>query len=286
MTVGRLMTESDVSPDKRRTRFFVQGGILALLIVGIYHETFVSLWRVWEHNPNYSHGFLIPGVTAVLIWLKRKALREEAIRPSALGLPIVAMGIVLQMAGLRGDIVIFQGNSLLLVLFGLVLHFAGTGWFRQMAFPIFYLAFMNPFPPIFQNEVSFRLKQLAAAGAATVSGWLGILIQRDGMSLFLPTGVMRIENACSGMQSLISLMALGALFAYFARGDIVRRVLLFLASIPIAVIVNIIRISALCIVGNAAGVEVATGLFHDVSGFVLFGVGFVLLSGTRRLLRC
>ncbi len=286
MTVRAAVAGSDAGSSRRRLRVLIQGVVLALMIVAIYHRTLAALWRVWMHNPNYSHGVLIPAVSLVLLWLKRQTLRGLEVQPSGLGLPLVFLGILIHLAGLRGDIVILQGNSLIVVLLGLVLHFGGKRWLRQVAFPVCYLVFMNPFLPVFQNQVSFRLKQLAAGGAATVSGWLGILIQRDGMSLFLPTGAMRIENACSGMQSLISLMALGALFAYFARCGAARRVLLFLASIPIALVVNIIRISALCVVGNTSGIEVATGLFHDASGFVLFGVGFLLLVGTRRLLRC
>jgi exosortase len=116
------------------------------------------------------------------------------------------------------------------------------------------------------------------------------------MSLYLPSWTdgavgaapraLRIENACSGMQSLISLMAMGALFAYLADAGPVRRVALFLASIPIALFVNVIRIAALCVVGNAVSIEAASGLFHDVSGFVLFGVALGMLVGVRRTLRC
>jgi exosortase len=130
------------------------------------------------------------------------------------------------------------------------------------------------------------LKQLAASGAVVVSNALGMLVERDGMSLFLPTGVLRIENACSGMQSLISLLALGALFAYLAHGSFVKRTLLFLAAVPIALAVNVLRISALCVVGSATTIETASGFFHDASGFVLFGLGFGLLLLTRRILRC
>jgi exosortase len=265
---------------------WIRMAVLLALGIVIYRQTLVTLWDVWMNNPSYSHGVLVPLVSGFLIWLRRRELRETVAHPSWLGIPVIGLALVVQLAGLRGDVLILQGNSLVLLLAGLVLHFGGWGWARIMAFPVGYLVFMVPFLPIFESQVSFRLKQLAASGAVSVSSFLGVLIQRDGMSLYLPTGSMRIENACSGMQSLISLLSLGALFAYMAHGGPIRRGLLFLSAIPIAVLVNVIRITGLCVVGTAVSVEAATGLFHDVSGFVLFGLGFVLLVGMRRVLRC
>lgn len=269
--------------------------VLGALFVLVYHGTFATLWRTWMNNPSYSHGVLIPVISGVLVWMKRKQLAATPISPSTIGLPVIAAALLLQLAGLRGDVLIFQGDSLILLAAGLTLHFLGWRWMKALAFPIAFLVFMVPFLPIFESQVSFRLKQLAATGAVEVSDWLGVLVRRDGMSLYLPSwgdGVeaapraLRIENACSGMQSLISLMAMGSLFAYFANADPVRRVSLFLASIPIALVVNVIRIAALCIVANAVSVEAASGAFHDVSGFVLFGVALVMLMGVQRVMRC
>jgi len=265
---------------------WVRAAILLVLGGIIYRTTLITLWDVWMNNPSYSHGVLVPLVSGFLIWLRRAELARTTPRPSWIGTPVIVVALLVQMAGLRGDVLILQGNSLILLLGGLVLHFGGWGWARVLWFPVGYLVFMVPFLPIFESQVSFRLKQLAASGAMWLADLVGVLIRRDGMSLYLSTGSMRIENACSGMQSLISLLSLGALFAYMASGGPFRRVVLFLTAVPIAVFVNVLRITGLCIVGTAISVEAATGLFHDVSGFVLFGLGFVMLLGTRRLLRC
>jgi exosortase len=305
MTLNRASTDPRRGPgtsgvSARRTlspRTLAWPLILAALFLVVYHTTFAALWRTWMNNPSYSHGVLIPPISAVLVWMRRHELARLPAAPSVLGLPLIGAALLLQLAGLRGDVLIFQGDSLILLLAGFTLHFLGWRWLRTLAFPIAFLVFMVPFLPIFESQVSFRLKQLAASGAVHVSGWLGVLVQRDGMSLYLPgwagealaTGgprALRIENACSGMQSLISLMAMGALFAHLARGKAWRRGALFLASIPIALFVNVLRISALCVVGNATSVETASGLFHDVSGFALFGVALVILLGVRRTLRC
>lgn len=304
MSVPHADVRAGLAPERREgstdrlgvsPRRWVWIAVLSALFLLVYHGTLATLWRTWMNNASYSHGVLIPAISAVLVWMRRKRLAATPVAPSALGLPLVACALLLQLAGLRGDVLIFQGDSLILLLAALTLHFLGWAWLRQLAFPIGFLLFMVPFLPIFESQVSFRLKQLAASGAVEVSDWLGVLVRRDGMSLYLPAWgdgpdtaprALRIENACSGMQSLISLMAMGALFAYFANAAPLRRVSLFLASIPIALVVNVIRIAALCVVANAASVEVASGIFHDISGFVLFGVALGMLMGVQRLLRC
>jgi exosortase len=286
MSVGGTGAHAAVSSLRGSSRRWLQMTVLVLLTGIIYRGTFATLWRVWMDNPSYSHGVLIPPVAAALVWVERKTLATLRPSPSILGLPLVGLALLVQLAGIRGDVLILQGDSFILLLLGLILHFGGWPFLRRLAFPVGYLVFMVPFLPVFESQVSFRLKQLAASGAVVVSNLLGVLVARDGMSIYLPTGVMRIENACSGMQSLISLLALGALFSYLAHGSWAKRALLFLAAVPIALAVNVLRISALCVVGSASSVERATGLFHDVSGFVLFGLGFALLLLTRRLLRC
>ena len=106
------------------------------------------------------------------------------------------------------------------------------------------------------------------------------------MNLLLPTGVLAVENACSGLRSLIALIALGALFAYLSRRLLWRRVLLFALALPIAVAANLVRISALCVYAGLAGVEQAAGMFHTVGGYVLFALAFVMLGICKKVLRC
>jgi exosortase len=260
--------------------------VLALLGVAVYHPTLRVLWDVWMNNPSYSHGVLIPVVSAVLAWMNRAKLAAIPRQPSVLGVVVIVGALALQLAGLRGDVVILQGDSLIAVLVGLCLAFFGWRTLQTLWFSFAYLLFMVPFLPIWQNLVSFRLKQVAAAGAMEFASLLGIMIRRDGMLLHLPTGTLRIENACSGMQSLIALLALGAVFAYLAKGAPWKRIIVFLTAIPIAVFANTVRISALCVVGTMSSTETASGFFHDASGYALFLIGLGMLDITRRALRC
>lgn len=268
----------------------VRVAALVLAIAGFiaaYGGTLRMLWRVWMHNPNYSHGFLIPPVTLWLLWRQRRAIRAAwNERGSLYGMIVLAPALVLQILGLRGDVTTIQGASLILALGGTIWMLFGGAVMRRAAFPLAFLFFMIPTLPWFINVASFKLKLIAAQSAVAVSQAMGITVQREGVNMIFPGGALSVENACSGLRSLIALLALGALFAYLARGAVWKRVLLFVLALPIAVVANAVRITALCIYASVGSVQGAAGIFHDVGGYALFGVAFLLLVASRRVLRC
>jgi len=260
--------------------------VAALCLIPAYAKTFSVLARTWAHNPNYSHGFLIPLVTAVLIWRLRQTLAATPARPTFQGLPLVLVAILLQIAGVRGDVTMFQAYSFILLLAGLVWTWFGYRMLRVLAFPLLFLVFMAPTFPFFINQVSFRLKTVAAFGSVRLAQAMGVAVTRQGMDLYFPTGAMTIEGACSGLNSLIALMALGSLFAYLGTGSMTRRWVLFLLSVPVALAANIVRITSLCVYAALTDTTRATGLFHDIGRYVLFGVALITLAGCKKALRC
>jgi len=267
-------------------QWILPGAVLLLALALAYSGTFRTLWRTWSHNPNYSHGFLIPPVSLFLVWLMRKRLATMPARPSWLGLLLVVPSILLHVAGIRGDVTMFQAHSFIFLVAGLIWCWFGWGILRAVAFPVAFLGFMAPTFPVFINQVSFRLKTVAAFGSVELAQALGVSVSRVGMDLYFPSGIMTIEGACSGLNSLIALMALGALFAWFGTGPIWRRVLLFLFSVPVALAANIARITSLAVYAALTTTDRATGLFHDIGGFVLFGAALIGLGLTKRILRC
>ncbi len=179
-----------------------------------------------------------------------------------------------------------QGYSLVLLLFGLSLFFHGGRATRTVWFPLGYLVLMLPMPPYMMNVIAFRLKVFAARAGSGIAVKLGIPLARSGMTIHIPAGSLRIADPCSGLRSLIALVALGALFAYLTRGNAWKRVVLFAAAVPLAVLANVIRISVLCVVANVWGIDAALGFFHDFSGLLLFMIAFVGLVTVRKLLKC
>jgi len=255
------------------------------LAIAVYHDMFATLWRTWGDNPNYSHGYLIPPVTALLLLRVRKEFAGARGRGSVLGLVVIVAALAGHLLSIRAGVFMTQGYSFVLLLLGCVVFLFGTGAFKLTWFPIGYLVFMLPMPPIFIDEASFRLKVFAAKAGSAIAHRLGIPLARTGMTIHLPAGSLRIADPCSGLRSLIALVAHGALFAYLTEGPLWKRVVLFLCAIPLAVLANIVRISVLCAVANAAGIDAALGFFHDFSGLLLFVIALVGLAVVRKLLR-
>lgn len=268
----------------RPARVVLLAAPLLLLLVWVYANVVRGLWTVWTTNDNYSHGPIVPLVSLVLVFARRRRLAALPIRGSWLGVPLVALGCALQVVGLRSDVFTLQGWSLLVVLFGLSLALLGRAWTRALAFPLGFLVFMLTFPPVVVNQLSFALKEVTVRFAQRVAEALGASMLRDGMTLYLAGGELHVENPCSGLRSLIALLATGALFAHLQRGGRLRRVVLFLAAVPVAMLANGIRITALILVGHYVGVREAGGLVHDVSGYLLYAIALGALFLVRRWL--
>lgn len=261
-----------------------QGVLLLALLAFVYHHTVVELWHVWTTNDNYSHGPLVPLVTLILLWRLRGALAATPVRPDARGLVLVAAGCLMQVVGVRGDVFALQGYSILVVLFGLVLTACGGPVTRRVAFPLGYLVFMLTFPPILMNQLSFALKEWTVRASTHLAEALGVTLQRVGMTIYLITGEMRIENPCSGLRSLLALLAIGALFAYLQPGSWWRRATLLAAAVPIAMLGNTLRTTLLIVVGHYRDVKFATGAFHDATGYLVYAVALAGLFAVRAAL--
>lgn len=258
--------------------------VLVGLFALIHARTLHALWSVWTTNDNYSHGPLVPLVSAAMVWRRRRALAEAPRRPDAWGLALLAAGCALEVLGVRADVLTIQGWALLLMLFGLALAFLGRAPTRVLAFPLAFLAFMLTFPPVVVNQMSFALKEIAMRASAWAAEHLGANFQRSGMILHLETGVLRVENPCSGLRSLLALLATGAAFAYFQPGAWWRRGLMVALAVPLALAANAVRLTLLILVGNYVSVEAATGRFHDVTGYLVYVLALAGLMAARALL--
>jgi len=257
--------------------------LLGLVALG-WHRTLTTLWETWSTNDNYSHGPLVPATSLVLVWLRRDRLRALAVRPAPWGLALVGLGCLMQAVGVRADVFAMQAWALLPLLFGLSLAFLGVPVTRMLAFPLGYLGFMLTFPPVVMNTLSFALKEISVSLSVGGAKALGVPLMRDGMSILLATGELRVENPCSGLRSLLALLATGTLFAYFQRGGALRRATVLLSALPIAILGNAVRLLLVIFAAERRGVVWASGTFHDLTGYVVYAVALAALLGLRSLL--
>lgn len=268
----------------RPPRAAAGAALLALLFLAVHARTLAELMRVWSTNDNYSHGPLVPVAAAFLAWRRRGDLAALPVRPAAGGLALVAAGCALEILGLRADVFALQGWSIVVLIAGLVLTFYGWPIARALAFPILFLGFMLPFPPFVVNPLSYALKEVTVRLSTAWAETLGAQLQRSGMTLYLTSGELRMENPCSGLRSLVALLATGALFAHLQPGGRWRRAVMLLAAVPIAMLGNAVRTTSLILVAHYAGVEAVPGLFHDLSGVLVYGVALAAMLALRAAL--
>ena len=259
--------------------------IAAIAFFLTYLPTLIWMWDRWfARDSYYSHGILIPFVVGFLIWQKKEELKKIKSEKSVWGMRLIIAGVVIHIISSVFRIYFSSGFSMLIVLVGLILYFYGEKIFSKILFPIAFLFFMVPVPMVVIADISFKMKILAAQLATLILNNIRIPAIRDGSLIKMQHTYVVVEDVCSGLRSLISLMALGSIFAYWMTSKMVKKILLFLSTIPIAIITNVCRIVFLSSVSEIWGSQYAVGFLHDLSGFMVFALAFVLLFAVGKLL--
>jgi exosortase len=262
----------------------VPGGLLTGAFLYLYAFVLPPLIADWSDDPNYSHGFLVPILSAYFVWERRQKLLGISRQPSAWGLLLLLSGVCLLFLGHIGAELFLMRSSMLVVITGLVLYFGGWKILPALLFPLAFLLFMVPLPAIILNTITFPL-QLLAAKLSTVSLQLIHLpVYREGNIIFLPHTTLEIVEACSGIRSLVSLLALAVVFAYMTQRQTGKRWILVLSAVPIALIANAFRIWGTGVLAFLYGTKVAEGFYHTFAGWLVFIVAFVLLLSEGLLL--
>jgi exosortase len=254
--------------------------IVALLYWSIARDMAADWWE----DPNYSHGLLVPIFSAYLVWQERERLRALPVRGSWLGLPVLLAGLGVLLLGVAGAELFLMRSSLIVVIAGLVLLHVGTAVFRQLLFPIAFLSFMVPLPSIVFNAVAFPLQGLAAANATAALDLLGVPVLRDGNVIHLSRITLGVAEACSGIRSLISLLALAVVWAHLAVPGLWAKLVFVAAAFPITIVANAGRVVLTGLIAQRFGSAYAEGFFHGFSGWIIFVVAFACLLGVQGIL--
>jgi exosortase len=263
-----------------------------------YWVVLARLGRFWWDDENYSHGLLMPFVIGYILWAERERLAAAVGRPrAAWGAAAVVAALSALWVGTAGAELFTQRTSLVLLLAGVCVYFWGWRMLRALFVPLLLLALAIPIPTIVFNKVAFPLQLFASQCAVFVMRALNITVLREGnvIELYplgsLTTKKLEVVDACSGIRSLMTLVTLAVVFAYFtspsdedggggnklARYRVWRAVLIVAAAVPIAIITNAARVSGTGVLARYYGTQVADGFFHEFSGWVIYIAAFLLL---------
>jgi len=262
-----------------------QTATLAGLLLWLYATTLTHLVAQWWHDPNFSHGFFVPLFAAFVIWQERRQLAGVKLQPAWPGALILGLGLCVLILGQMGAEIFLARLSLLIVLAGLIVLFLGWSFFRAVLFPWAFLVLMIPIPAIVFNQITFPLQLLASKVASTVLPWLGVPVLREGNVMVLPAMALEVADACSGIRSLMSLAALAVIYGYLMERSTALRVLLALASLPIAVAANSLRVVGTGLLVQYWDPDKAQGFFHEFQGWLMFVASLVMLYLLHRGIR-
>ena len=286
------------------TKKLWQGIALSFAIAFAYATVLSKLFRDWWFDENYSHGLLIPFIIGYIIWSQRDKLGQARFNPSLLlGGIAILFALFALWAGVAGAELYTQRMSLVLLLGGITVYFWGMTLLRLLIVPFGLLLLAIPIPAIIFNKIAFPLQLFASRCAVWSMSMLGIPVLRQGNIIELKplnsfdTKKLEVVEACSGIRSLMTLMTLAVVFAYFTHTPsdnppksggrlgwlrnywFWRAVIIVVSAVPIAILTNAFRVSGTGVLSHYYGTAVADGFFHTFSGWAIYIVAFILLFG-------
>ncbi len=248
----------------------------------------LGLLRVlWTNSEFYGHAYAIPGVAAYLVWSARDRIREALLapEPALLGPPILFAVASAEAIMILGDIGFGASVGVPFVIGAALYAFGGYRVLSPFILPLVFLVFMVPPPAFFQDQLLVQLKFLVTEIAVRVLQDMGQTITAEGNQVLIPGHTLFVADACSGLISIVTLMPLSAIVAYFLSHGIWRRAVVVASVIPLAVIANIFRVVVTVLMVSSWGIEYAEGVLHESFGLATYVVGTLALIGVAKALR-
>ncbi len=265
--------ETRTAPTTDKRFIYLTAAILLL----VYLPALVDLVSDWATDSNYSHGFLVPIISAYLIWRKRKELAAIEISSSKAGLAIIIAGLILFILGNGASEYFTVRISLVVTIFGLALYFFGGPIIKRTWFELLFLVFMVPIPYVIYFSATFPMQLLASKVTVAVLNLIGMPVVRQGNIIHLPEHSLEVAEACSGMRSLVSLLALGAIYAYLTQKRFSAKAILFLSTIPIAVLGNVFRVFVTALIVYTTDMSITEEPIHSIMGASVFVIALICL---------
>jgi len=255
------------------------------LLAGMYYTIVPDMVKQWYQDENYSHGFFVPVIAGYFLWQRWPDLRERLVKPDGLGLVVIVWGLFQLLAAWFGTEYFTMRTSLIVLLAGMTLLWFGREVLKGMSLPLGYLIFMVPIPYIIYDMLAFPLKLFVTKVSVGFLKLVGVVVLSEGNIIMFPTTTLEVADACSGIRSLISLLAIAVAYAFMVGTSNVRRWTIIFSAVPIAVATNALRVIVTGILAQWWGERAAEGFFHEFAGSAVFVLAMVMLFAFGTLLQ-
>jgi exosortase D (VPLPA-CTERM-specific) len=259
-----------LSTPRSQAKFVAAMVFTAALLALIFANGLTYMVGLWTSRPEYSHGFLLPVIAAFLLWQQQDSLRRENFTGSWLGLALVLAGLALLWMGELATLYVIVQYAFVAVVAGLALAFAGQTAFRLLWFAFLVLVLMVPLPDFLLETLSSKLQLLSSAIGVGLIRLAGISVFLEGNVIDLGTMKLQVVEACDGLRYLFPLMTLALVSVHFYRVAFWKRLLVFLSSIPITIVMNSLRIATIALLLEHGDRSLAEGFLHDFQGAAVF----------------
>jgi exosortase len=258
-------------------------GALALAAIGfilLFRQTIGGLVSAWAEDPDFSHGFLVVPISSLILFADRKRLASLPVRRSWMGLALLLGSLGVFFAGGYTVSDWLERIGLYGSLLGGIWYLLGSGVIRANPFPYFFLLFAIPPPGLLLNPLRLALRQFATQLTSEVLLRIGLVAIPEGNVLSLGEHKLEVADACSGIRSLLAILAVAVLFAYLFRTGLWKGILLTATAVPVTIFNNVLRIVVVAVALGRFQVDLAEGTAHDLLSLATFtlSVGGLYLS--------
>jgi exosortase len=262
------------------------GWVAWVLAAGLlYGPVLLKLTRDWQTNPSYSHGFVVPLIVLFLLWRLRHEFHRTTSAPAVTGLLLLIVSLCLFVAGIVGAELFITRISLIGVLAGTIAYVFGWPHLRLAAVPLAFLVFMIPLPSIVFDHAALTLQLVASRLGEDLLRAADVPVLRDGNLLTLANAQLEVNEACSGIRSMVTLLMMTTLTGYLFEPTVWRRIVLSVAAVPLAIGLNGVRIAATGLATSIYGSGAVADTVHTTTGWLVFVAALLCVWGLHLMMQ-
>jgi exosortase len=286
MSSGALTSDgTDRAPGGRAERLLL--GVSVVLALGLCVPAAVNLSYLWSGTQFYGHAWALPVAASYVAWGERAAIRAalRELRPPAWGCVPVLAAACIEILAVMGDLGFVAGLGVPLLLATTAWALGGFALLRPLLLPLGFIALMVPPPRFVMFQLLFQLKLFVTRAAVALLQAAGVTVMAEGSQVLLPEHTLFVADACSGLTSIVTLLPLSCIVAYFLSHGVWRRAVVIGSVVPLAMGANIVRVVVTVLLVSVLGAEAAQGLLHESFGLLTFALGTLAMIGIAKVLR-